>query len=315
VVSVALAGILVLPEFIPAVKAWSRDHQYTSVLGLLTVAIAGLWFLCRKKHAIVDAPSNAVLDRRSAFASPITIAVALLLVAGAAVGLQYRKTHQKLGIPGVKVVPKPIYDPEGKLAGTNSVALPERVLNFESTVIPMDRVVLDWLPKDTTYAQRLYKAADGFQAQMNVVLMGADRTSIHQPQYCLTGNGWQIDQSEIESISVNQPRAYQLPVSKLTVSRLAPGDDGAKTELRGIYVYWFVADNRLTAHHGERMLDMGLDTLRTGVLQRWAYASCFAVCYPGQEQATYDRLKELISAVVPEFQLTTGETATLARHQ
>ena len=60
------------------------------------------------------------------------------------------------------------------------------------------------------------------------------------------------------------------------------------------------------------MFDMGLDMLRTGVLQRWAYVSCFSICHPGQEEETYKRIKELISAAVPHFQLTTGHATALA---
>jgi hypothetical protein len=145
---------------------------------------------------------------------------------------------------------------------------------------------------------------------MTVVLMGTDRTSIHQPQYCLAGAGWHIEESELDTIPVDHPRSYDLPINKLTAGRVA--SDGSN--VRGIYVYWFVAQNRLTAEHGQRMLDMGLDMLRTGVLQRWAYVSCFSVCRPGQEQASYARIKELITAAVPEFQLTTGEATALARN-
>jgi hypothetical protein len=43
--------------------------------------------------------------------------------------------------------------------------------------------------------------------------------------------------------------------------------------------------------------------LTTGVLQRWAYISYFAVCEPGQEDAAFERVKKLIVASVPEFQL------------
>ena len=44
------------------------------------------------------------------------------------------------------------------------------------------------------------------------------------------------------------------------------------------------------------------DSLRHGVLQRWAYVSYFAYCWPGQEDATFARMKQLIAASVPEFQ-------------
>jgi hypothetical protein len=42
----------------------------------------------------------------------------------------------------------------------------------------------------------------------------------------------------------------------------------------------------------------------TGILQRWAYVTFFSACAPGQEENTYERLKNLIAASVPEFQLT-----------
>jgi len=55
--------------------------------------------------------------------------------------------------------------------------------------------------------------------------------------------------------------------------------------------------------------------LRTGVLQRWAYVSCFSICLPGKEQATYDRIKDLIVATVPKFQTAAGPEATLAHNR
>src|SRR6266404_6911099 len=147
---------------------------------------------------------------------------------------------------------------------------------------------------------------------MNAVLMGTDRTSIHQPQYCLTGNGWQIDQTEMESIPVSQPRGYDLPVNKLTLSRTWRLPNGSEQRGSAVFVYWFVAENRLTAQHGQRMFDMGLEMLRTGVLQRWAYVLCYSECLPGGEEITYNRMKELIAAAVPQLQLTTGQPAALA---
>ena len=52
--------------------------------------------------------------------------------------------------------------------------------------------------------------------------------------------------------------------------------------------------------------------VRTGVLQRWAYVSCLAVCYPGQEEATYERVKKFIAASAPEFQLVPKPQAGVA---
>jgi hypothetical protein len=75
---------------------------------------------------------------------------------------------------------------------------------------------------------------------------------------------------------------------------------------RGVYVYWYVADNMISAGTSgfQRMWWMARERLRTGVLQRWAYVTYFSACPPGQEEATFERMKKLIAATVPEFQLT-----------
>jgi hypothetical protein len=71
-----------------------------------------------------------------------------------------------------------------------------------------------------------------------------------------------------------------------------------------VFVYWFVADGLLTARHTDRMWWMAKDLLSNGVLERWAYVMCFSACLPGQEDATFGRLKQFIASATPEFQLT-----------
>ena len=47
---------------------------------------------------------------------------------------------------------------------------------------------------------------------------------------------------------------------------------------------------------------MARDLICTGVLQRWAYISYFALCPPGEEEATFEQMKALIARSMPEFQ-------------
>ena len=236
-------------------------------------------------------------------------AVVLAVISVGACLLLYLQSRQRLGQPGVRLAAQPVRDPEGRVVGTNSVSLPEQVLGYSSEPAPVTRLQLGWLPKDTTYGRRLYQAPDGFGVLMSVVLMGTDRTSIHKPQYCLTGQGWKIDRSEMTTIRVERPHPYDLFVMKLSATGIQETAAGVKAVRRGIYVYWFVADNELTADHLQRMWWMARDLIWTGTLQRWAYVACFAACVPGQEEATYRRMKEFIVASVPEFQLTSGEVA------
>ena len=206
-----------------------------------------------------------------------------------------------------------VYDAEGRLAGTNVVDLPAAVLDYSSVPLPVSQIVLDALPRDTTYGQRLYLATDQLQIALNVVLMGTDRTSIHKPQICLPAGGWRIDQTRLAFVPVSQPHPYELPITRLTISREVTVPGGAPVVQRGIYVYWFVADNEITAEHGQRMWWLARDQIRTGVLQRWAYVAGLAVCAPGEEEQTFARMKEFIAAAVPQFELAVGPATTMAR--
>jgi Protein of unknown function (DUF3485) len=226
------------------------------------------------------------------------VILALGLMGGAAVLLSRLHGTQKLGQPGVKTRPIP---------GSQrlQVELPERVLDYTSEEIEVDKTTLGWLPQDTSFGQRVYRAADGFETSVSVVLMGRDRTSLHQTEFCLQGAGWVIDRSASTKTSVrmDRPYPYDLPVTQFIASKQVTVN-GQSVPIRGIYVLWFVADNdEYTARHWQRMWWMARDLLRTGVLQRWASIGYFAHCRPGQEGATFERLKKFIVASAPEFQL------------
>jgi hypothetical protein len=230
----------------------------------------------------------------------IFLLVTLAFIGGGAGLLSHLRANQKLGAPGVKTV-------SAADSKRLQVVLPERVLDYDSEPLPEQQIVLDYLPKDTSFGQRIYKAADAFQIMVNVVLMGTDRTSIHKPEFCLGGQGWIVDgnASSETTVHIDRPVAYDLPVMKLIANKQMEVD-GQPRPARGIYVYWFVANNEYTARHTQRMWWMAKDMMLTGVLQRWAYVTYFAVCAPGEEDATFERMKKMIAASVPEFQLTPG---------
>jgi hypothetical protein len=250
----------------------------------------------------------------------ITVGAAVAIMAAAALFLFTWDKHQRLGKPGVHVVSVPMPGIEESLAatntfiaGTNSIYLPEKVLSYESQPSPITKVVWDWLPKDTTYGQRIYRNTNGSPIQTMVVLMGKDRTSIHQPQYCLTGAGWQQKSEEQTVIAMDDPSPYELPVMKLNLTKTYRGPDNREHQISGVLVYWFVADNQLTASHRERMWWMARDLVLTGVLQRWAFITQFSVCAPGEEKATFARISEFIRASVPAYQLVPSRNAKVAR--
>ena len=227
----------------------------------------------------------------------IILIVALGLIGGGAGLLGRLQSNQKLGQPGVKTSPIPD-------SRRLKVELPERVLDYTSEAVEVDKGTLEWLPQDTSFGQRLYRAADGVQTSVSVVLMGNDRTSLHKTEFCLEGQGWRIDRgaSAETTVQMDRPRPYELPVMKFIATKRINAE-GRTMTARGVYVIWFVADDEYTPRHWQRMWWMARDLLRTGVLQRWASVSFFAQCAPGGEDATFERMKKLMAALVPEFQL------------
>jgi len=275
-------------------------------LGYVTFAVAiGLmlaagWLMRERPPASNSAglAASSDGDQPGAVALPLVSPAflgGLLLMALASGAIFKLQARQSLGHPGVLAEAQ---------AGSQRwrIPLPERVADMTSEEVPMVREELDGLPPDTSFGKRLYRATNGASLLLQVVLMGRDRTSIHQPQYCLTGQGFLIERTEEVRLALGTPTARKIPALKLTASKVFTTPDGQRVPVRGIYVYWFVADGALTAHRRERLWWMARELLRTGTLQRWAYVSCFAQCRPGEEEQAYQQVREFLAEAVPQFQ-------------
>lgn len=240
--------------------------------------------------------------------SLMALAGGLLLIGATALVLRQIDRHRQVGKPGLVMVAEDVFDEAGGIVNTNTVALPKRVLNYDSTNAPITKVELSWLPADTTYARRVYFRSDAYPLQVNVVMMGLDRSSIHKPQICLTGQGWQVISESADTISLAGTSAVNLPVWKMIAQQPQTLADGSQRMVKAVYVYWFVADGHVTARHGQRMWWMARELLTTGTLQRWAYVSVLGLCLPGQEEETYERIREFIAESAPEYHRFDGQT-------
>lgn len=233
----------------------------------------------------------------------VGIAGITLIVAGAGMLLDL-KGRQRLGEPGVRCVAG-----EGLRV---TIQLPERVGEYVSTNVEPTKLELDTLPKDTSFGRRLYRAPDGFEVLLSVVMMGTDRTSIHKPEYCLTSQGWQILDQETIAIPMERPHRYALAVRKFTAGRLVQEPGGQQVRQGGLYLFWFVSQDHLTASHWGRVGWLTWDLVRYGLLPRWAYVSAFVGCPAGQEARAAERAERFLEAAVPEFQKTAGPRAMAA---
>src|SRR5262245_39120918 len=86
--------------------------------------------------------------------------VVVALIGSAASIISVLKARQKQGRPGLKLVEKPTFDSRGEVVCPISVGLPETILGYVSTNMPVEDVELGYLPKDTTYGRRTYFQTD-----------------------------------------------------------------------------------------------------------------------------------------------------------
>ncbi|HEY3760289.1 MAG TPA: hypothetical protein VGN23_00880 [Verrucomicrobiae bacterium] len=227
----------------------------------------------------------------------ILFSVMLAAIAGSAALLAGMKKHPQLGKPGIRAEPIP-----GSVA--MKIDLPAGVSNFISTNVPEPAVVLGYLPHDSSYVERHYESPDSpIPIEGIIVLMGTDRTSIHNADYCLVGQGLDPFAKSIVNIPIGGSTPYALPVSEWKVSGTFQRPNGESVKENGVYVFWFVADGDQTPDHLKMMEKLAGHLLKTGEMERWAYVNYFSACEPGQEDATFERIKKLIAASVPEFQL------------
>ena len=131
----------------------------------------------------------------------IAFIIVVALVSGGAIALNWLRTHQRLSAPGLIATP---------IAGSVKMKLdlPADISGFVSTNEPEDETVVGILPKDTSFAQRRYISPDGFWINANIVLMGADRTSIHRPEACLPAQGFHIDVKTNVNLTIHGERSY-----------------------------------------------------------------------------------------------------------
>jgi len=182
--------------------------------------------------------------------------------------------------------------------------LPEQTSNWsggpQSGLTESER---EKLPKDTQGARRQYTHPDGYKLYCSVVLAGYDVTSIHRPELCLPGQGWQIERKR--TVPILSERDFS--VTRLDAAYSMPFTEGRGMSQRAIFVYWFIGKGRTTAHHWQRILWTMQDRWLHGTNHRWAYLLVHAPLVASSqlqnpsitEQQTMDKVTDFVRNISP----------------
>jgi hypothetical protein len=146
------------------------------------------------------------------------------------------------------------------------------------------------LPADTEFVKKLYLSASPTPVNCEIVLTGAERSSIHRAEVCLLGQGWTLLSAEEVNVPVAAGRAQR--VKLLRLSKLRDGQ-----QLFGYFLYWYVGADRITDDTFSRIFLSSWDQLTRGVNHRWAYVTVNSELAPSQS-GSEDAKRELISRLV-----------------
>jgi len=153
------------------------------------------------------------------------------------------------------------------------------------------------LPADTGYARRLYlPAGDQRRAVLvSVVLSGRDRSSLHRPDLCLTGQGWSIVSDTRHLFKVGP---QHLSCRLLQVEH--PGGPGTLPQ-RGLVACWYVGPQAIVPDNIGRLWRDVLGRL-SGRSDRWAYVLLQTAMPEGREEAL-GRMESLLQGLGPSVGL------------
>ncbi|MCE0522941.1 MAG: EpsI family protein [Methylacidiphilales bacterium] len=164
------------------------------------------------------------------------------------------------------------------------------------------------LPKDTEFARRDYEDGQGHQIICSIVLSGAEQRSIHRPEACLVGQGWDIIGQEY--VPMPLASGHQLVARRLTLERREPDQNGGSVVVRAFYVYWFVGQNVATPSEMQRVLLSNWDRVVHNRSHRWAYVSFFSLITDDLQpnglnaDKTQALLADFARQIVPTFQIS-----------
>jgi exosortase len=147
-------------------------------------------------------------------------------------------------------------------------------------------------PTDTAVLKRNYRSPDGMVYNLNVVIGGRNRYSIHRAEQCLPAQGFLMEQTRVKALKIADDT--YLKVRKIDASR--QGVHGATL------VYWFASRHHVCCSHAERILLDVWDRSIHNKINRWVM---FAAFIPSglDSPESVARFEEFISELYPQIYL------------
>ncbi|MEM6910834.1 MAG: exosortase-associated EpsI family protein [Verrucomicrobiota bacterium] len=210
--------------------------------------------------------------------------------------------------------PNAVMSPESGV----EMKLPDNIKGYVGVEREPSLEELRWLPADTQILKRVYYPRDVYSEEeaimgslwATLILSGNDSRSLHRPEICLDGQGWEIDGQAFHSLEL---AGTSLEVKVLTLKG-QPRANG-QGHLRAHYVYWWVGHDLSTARTRDRKIISALDNVFRNVNHRWGYPSVMVYFEEGSSNEREQALKralDFIQSHAPVFQKSLRSDLSLA---
>ena len=242
------------------------DFHTLAGFAVFGVALAGMFALStflEKREAKRARAAAQVAAPAATPASLITpkspwlpLAVSVLICLGGLAFCAVTDTTYRVGAPPV------------------SLALPERLGAYESQDMPMQAIERQTLNEGVEIGRRFYFKSDR-AVLASVVLSGALKRSLHEPQICLPGQGWVINGKSF--IEFDCGLAAPVKATLLSMHRDVQNEAGQVERTRALNVYWYQgSQGRTASSYDEHVGYSYADALLRNIDHRWALLSFFA---------------------------------------
>jgi len=127
------------------------------------------------------------------------------------------------------------------------------------------------LPANTVLVRKLYRCGSRPALSVSIVISSSEEVSIHRPQMCLTGQGYDIAGEETHAIPLMGHGPLQVRI--INLFRRQQVGENRLTEIPVFYAYWFVSQRHETPSSAWRIFYATRDRVLYGRVSRWAYIS------------------------------------------
>lgn len=192
--------------------------------------------------------------------------------------------------------------------GTNPVALPAFLGSaWLGRPAPISEQEREILPPDTGFARMVYQSTDNpaRRVYVSIVLSGRDRSSIHRPEICLAGQGWNEHDRTRHLFPVEGIQGGGIEATLIDLSRPLPPSVGQEARtMESLFAYWFVGPDSLHATNAGRLWKSARERLFGLQSHRWGFVVVQGFVGAEGRAATLREMENVVRATAPVFQTT-----------